>query len=193
MKKFLLGISMTVLFTACQTNKKDALDIQKDLLPVNNANLYNSSILTDTGIVKRNQDEVSEEIQYVKPVRRKKIVRVVQAVEPAPAPVVVVNNPPVVPETPAPVINAPVESNTGNTESGNTGTTSNTEPKKKGWSSAAKGAVIGGVGGAVAGAVINGKNRGKGAIIGGVIGAAGGYILGRKKDKKEDEGNLVAN
>jgi hypothetical protein len=44
--------------------------------------------------------------------------------------------------------------------------------------------VIGGVGGAVAGAVIS-KKKGKGAIIGGVVGAAGGYILGRSKDKKD--------
>ena len=53
--------------------------------------------------------------------------------------------------------------------------------KKEGISKAAQGAIIGGVGGAVVGAVI-GKG-GKGAILGGVIGAAGGYILGRKKDK----------
>jgi outer membrane lipoprotein SlyB len=55
--------------------------------------------------------------------------------------------------------------------------------EKKGWSNAAKGAVIGGAGGAVTGAIIS-KKKGKGAIIGGVVGAAGGYILGRKKDKK---------
>ena len=55
---------------------------------------------------------------------------------------------------------------------------------KKGWSHAAKDAVIGGVGGAAAGAIINKKNRGAGAVIGGVIGAAGGYGLGRHKDKK---------
>lgn len=75
---------------------------------------------------------------------------------------------------------------TGNGTSGsngNSGTTA-TNTKKKGWSKAAKGAVIGGVGGAVAGAVIS-KNKGKGAIIGGVVGAAGGYIIGRDKDKKD--------
>lgn len=56
--------------------------------------------------------------------------------------------------------------------------------QKKGWSHSAKDAVIGGVGGAVAGAVIS-KKKGKGAVIGGAVGAAGGYIIGRKKDKKE--------
>ena len=56
--------------------------------------------------------------------------------------------------------------------------------KDKGWSNAAKDATIGGVGGAVVGAVIS-KKKGKGAIIGGILGAAGGYILGRKKDNAD--------
>ena len=63
-----------------------------------------------------------------------------------------------------------------------TGTTTTTTAKK-GWSSRAKGAVIGGVGGAVVGAAVS-KKKGKGAIIGGVVGAAGGYIIGNEKDKK---------
>jgi hypothetical protein len=79
-------------------------------------------------------------------------------------------------------------SNTANRVNTSTSTGNNTAStaavnKKKGWSKAAKGATIGGVGGAVAGAVI-GKNA-KGAVIGGVIGAAGGYIIGRSKDKKD--------
>lgn len=61
--------------------------------------------------------------------------------------------------------------------------TSTRSTRKKGISKAAKGAIIGGVGGAAVGAVI-GKNA-KGAVIGGVIGAAGGYIIGRKQDKKD--------
>ena len=56
--------------------------------------------------------------------------------------------------------------------------------EKKGWSNAAKGAVIGGGAGAIGGAIIS-KKKGKGAIIGGVVGAAGGYIIGRSKDKKD--------
>ena len=57
--------------------------------------------------------------------------------------------------------------------------------EKKGWSKAAKGAVIGGVGGAAAGAVINKKNRAVGAVVGGVLGAGAGYGIGRSKDKKD--------
>ena len=63
--------------------------------------------------------------------------------------------------------------------------TQNTAKAKKGWSKAAKGAVIGGAGGAVAGAVINKRNRAAGAVIGGVIGAGGGYVIGRSMDKKD--------
>lgn len=57
--------------------------------------------------------------------------------------------------------------------------------KKEGMSKAAKGAIIGGVGGAVAGAVINKKNRTAGAVVGAVIGAGGGYVIGRQQDKKD--------
>lgn len=57
--------------------------------------------------------------------------------------------------------------------------------QKKGWSKAAKGAVIGGVAGAAGGAIINKKNRALGAVIGGVLGAAGGYGVGRTMDKKD--------
>ena len=57
--------------------------------------------------------------------------------------------------------------------------------KKKGWSKAAKGAVIGGAGGAIAGAVINKKNRAVGAVVGGILGGGGGYVIGRQMDKRD--------
>lgn len=60
-------------------------------------------------------------------------------------------------------------------------------PKKKGWSSAAKGAVIGAGAGAITGAIIS-DNKGKGAIVGGLIGAgvgAGtGAIIDNSKKRK---------
>ena len=55
--------------------------------------------------------------------------------------------------------------------------------EKKGWSSAAKGAVIGAGAGAVTGILVD-KKDGRGAAIGGVVGAGTGYIIGRQKDKK---------
>jgi hypothetical protein len=100
-----------------------------------------------------------------------------------------------------PVVAAPVKSSAGGTKSSqpvkSSGTTANsnqsagststgtntTAAKKKGWSKAAQGATIGGVGGAIGGAII-GKGA-KGAAVGAVIGATGGYIIGRKKDKKD--------
>lgn len=58
------------------------------------------------------------------------------------------------------------------------------QPRKKGWSAKAKGAVIGAGTGAIAGAVINGRNRGVGAVIGGVLGAGAGTGIGAIIDRK---------
>jgi len=55
--------------------------------------------------------------------------------------------------------------------------------KKKGWSSAALGTVIGAGAGGLGGALID-KKKGRGAIIGGVAGAGAGYLIGRGQDKK---------
>lgn len=47
-----------------------------------------------------------------------------------------------------------------------------------------QGAVIGGLGGAAAGAAIGGKdNRVLGALLGGALGAGGGYVIGANSDK----------
>lgn len=78
--------------------------------------------------------------------------------------------------------------NSASNESGSAGSGSSQTAKveeKKGWSKAAKGAVIGGVAGATGGAILNKKNRVVGAVVGGVIGAAGGYGIGRTMDKKD--------
>jgi len=55
---------------------------------------------------------------------------------------------------------------------------------KKGWSRKAKGAVIGGGGGAILGAVINKNNRLLGGALGGALGAGIGYVIGNELDKK---------
>ena len=57
--------------------------------------------------------------------------------------------------------------------------------EKKGMSKQGKGAIIGGAGGAVAGALI-GKSVG-GAVIGGAIGAGGGYVIGNEARKREEK------
>jgi len=62
--------------------------------------------------------------------------------------------------------------------------------KRKGWSGAAKGAVIGAGVGAVSGSVINKKNPTEGAIIGGLagagLGAGTGAIIDSEKKKKSE-------
>ena len=54
---------------------------------------------------------------------------------------------------------------------------------RKATSNGTKGAVVGGVGGALAGAAVS-HDHSKGAVIGGVAGATGGYLIGHHKDKK---------
>lgn len=61
---------------------------------------------------------------------------------------------------------------------------SGTVYRRKGWSSAAKGAVIGGVAGAAGGAIINKRNRAVGGVVGGILGAGVGYGIGRGIDKR---------
>ena len=74
----------------------------------------------------------------------------------------------------------------GNYEGGSMSSeSSNTAKRKKGWSKAAKGAVIGGVVGAGTGAVVNKRNRAVGAVIGGVLGGGIGYGIGRGMDKRD--------
>lgn len=64
------------------------------------------------------------------------------------------------------------------------------QPKKKGWSNTAKGAVIGAGAGALTGALVS-DQKGKGAIIGGVIGAGAGAgtgaIIDKSQKNKEEE------
>ncbi len=64
--------------------------------------------------------------------------------------------------------------------------------EKKKWSPQAKGAVIGGLGGAAAGAVINKRNRAVGGVVGGVAGGAIGYGVGKHIDNKQKERARIA-
>ncbi len=63
---------------------------------------------------------------------------------------------------------------------------------RKGWSPQAKGAVIGGLGGAAAGAIINKRNRAVGGVVGGVAGAGVGYAIGKHTDNKRKERARIA-
>ena len=65
-------------------------------------------------------------------------------------------------------------------------------PARAQWSPQAKGAVIGGLGGAAAGAIINKRNRAVGGVVGGVAGGAIGYGVGKHVDNKRKERARIA-
>ncbi len=189
MKQLIFTLTTAAIFlTACNSDKKNNLDAEKRIVFTDTAALRASNAATDKAANDQavaNQDNTKPKvvtvIKYVNAPQRQRapIRRRSNRTQQAPSQQ---NN--------DQVYNAPsTGTSSGN---GNNGGEVATTPvnKKKGWSQAAKGATIGGVGGAVAGAVIS-KNKGKGAIIGGVIGAAGGYILGRRADKKSGRANYV--
>ncbi|MHA6696959.1 YMGG-like glycine zipper-containing protein [Chryseobacterium sp. A301] len=76
-------------------------------------------------------------------------------------------------------------SNSGTYAGGDDYGTYEEAPVRTGISKAAKGTIIGTVGGAAAGAIISKKNRGAGAVVGGIIGGATGYTIGRSQDRKD--------
>lgn len=84
------------------------------------------------------------------------------------------------------------EVSSNNESSTSTDQTVSAEPvqKKKKFSSAAKGALIGAGSGAVLGAVVSKRNRGLGAVVGAAVGGGAGYGIGKHKDNKQaQEGN----
>jgi hypothetical protein len=194
MKQILFTLTTTVLFlTACNSEKKNNMDTEKRIVFTDTAALRLSNAATDKAASEEllapeaNQDNTKPKVvtvvKYVnapqkRAARRSTSTRRQQAPSQ---------------QSDDQVYSDPNNGTGTSSGSGNTGGEVATTPevkKKKGWSDAAKGATIGGVGGAVAGAVIS-KNKGKGAVIGGVIGAAGGYILGRKADKKSGRANYT--
>ena len=68
----------------------------------------------------------------------------------------------------------------------------NATPARAQWSPQAKGAVIGGLGGAAAGALINKRNRAVGGVVGGVAGGAIGYGVGKHIDNKRKQRAAIA-
>ena len=191
MKKLLLLVTIITGFAAC---KNDPDPIEKtgavQLLPsvaayANNAN-SDTSAAAPVQMAAR-VDNPPAKIIYI---TRERIIDKTKApVTEDIAPIV----PSVVPENTG-TANTNADATTAQQNAGevNTGETSTEIPqpeKKKGWSKAAEGAAIGGVTGAIGGAVIS-KKKGLGAVIGGVVGAAGGYIIGKGMDKKDNRFNI---
>ena len=196
MKKILTIIAAAAMFAAC-SNDKD-LETNKDVVLTDTSGMYKSNYSTDVSPAAADKEEVAPaaptkiiretRVVYVDrtPKATKQTIHEASPVEPvvtAPQPQPSNTGTTTLPgTTTAPGTEGTVGTNTG---SGSTTTAPDETEKKGGWSKAAKGAVIGGAGGAVVGAILS-KKKGKGAVIGGIIGAAGGYILGRKKDKADE-------
>ena len=175
MKFLTSAIVLALSLAACNSDPKTDLGTKKEIVADTTTN-YNNSVLTDTGTaIQPELSTVAPALTEAKknknttPKSQKPVTTKIAAITANPAPVTAENTTvnttatqPAISNEPAPVA----------TEG------------KKGWSNAAKGAVIGGGAGAIGGAIIS-KKKGKGAIIGGVLGAAGGYIIGRNKDKKD--------
>lgn len=159
MKNIFFMLAIIFVFLSC--NSKSNLDTNKDVITTDTSALYNSSTLTDTGTIVETKAVPRGSLPaYTKP----------GAVSTR--------------HTGATGTHTSTSTSGNGTSTASTGTGQTTSVRKKGWSKAAKGAVIGAGAGAITGAIIS-KNKGKGAIIGGVVGAAGGYIIGRGKDKKD--------
>ncbi len=189
-------IRISILFAAvsilasCNSDQKTSTETTKDVVGVSDSNLYKNNAMADTGHfapapvapvapVNNERRVVAEKAPRYKATPKRSVTKPVSSATPTDTKAV----------TPAPATGTGTTgtAGTGTTTAPSTGTASTTPeavPEKKGWSNAAKGATIGGVGGAIGGAIIS-KKKGKGAIIGGAVGAAGGYILGRKKDKAQ--------
>jgi hypothetical protein len=195
MKQMMFTLTTAVIFlTACNSEKKTNLDAEKRIVFTDTATLRLSNAATDKAASAELEAAVANKenekpkvvtvIKYVNAPQKQRAARSRTNNRTQQAPIEQDNDQ---------VYNAPSSNGAGTSGNGNNGGEVATTPevkKKKGWSDAAKGATIGGVGGAVAGAVIS-KNKGKGAVIGGVIGAAGGYILGRRADKKSGRANYT--
>ena len=218
MKKIFTIIAAASMFAAC--NSKSDLDAQKDVIVTDTSAMYRSNASTDVGTnqtpnpapavvaappaaapVMQTRTIIRERTVYVDRPHAQTQRQVVREADPVSP---VVNT---VPQSQTQSQSYPTASTgNGNNQStgagnGSIGSGSGTETtstlpepveKKKGWSNAAKDATIGGVGGAVGGAILS-RRKGTGAVIGGIIGAAGGYILGRKKDKKDAGSNYADN
>ncbi|MEO6328447.1 MAG: YMGG-like glycine zipper-containing protein [Ginsengibacter sp.] len=161
MKTIIIAFAITSVFAACNSKSSET----KDVVGVDTTGMYKNNMIADTARVE----------PVLAPGSVKKVVET--------------RSPDGSVTTTTTTSAAPRTSTRTRTQSSTSGnSTASTSPattttQKKGWSSRAKGAVIGGVGGAVVGAAVS-KKKGTGAVIGGVVGAAGGYIIGNEKDKK---------
>ncbi len=199
MKNFILFLLIITGFSACKSDP--GVNQDRNIRLLSDTSSYMNNVFSDTNTTVK-ADEVPAPVAQQP--KTKTIVRTVIIERPAAKSEAVPqqspqsgNIPPVVAS--APVSTTPVPeprsetkrtdsvSNSGIDNSGSTAsTTGQTAQKKTGMNKATQGAIIGGVAGAVGGAVIS-KKKGLGAVVGGIAGAAGGYIIGKNMDKKDNK------
>ncbi len=191
MKNLLLTIFVITGFVACKSDP--GLNNQnRDIRLLSDSTAYHNNVFSDTNTAVQAEiipQKVSEKPMQI--IRTKSVVKRTAASaskQIATVPPVVTTSPVVTPPIVAPTsTQSPTvdnSSSSGKSQTASTGTPTDVE-KKKGMNKATQGAIIGGVAGAVGGAVIS-KKKGLGAVIGGIAGAAGGYIIGNKMDKKDN-------
>jgi hypothetical protein len=200
MKKFIPILSLSFVVIACstepQTDARTLQSVQQNAGSVDTAGLAQfQRWKAQNELAAVTPVQQVEEQPVPAPVKEVTIIREVRVHQPAPVRRAVKKQTPPVQERPEPVAEQPSETAGGSngevaSNTGSTGTVGESAPagetaKEGGWSHAKKGAVIGGAGGAVIGAVIGKKNRAAGAVIGGVLGGAVGYGLGKKKDNND--------
>ncbi|MEP7252421.1 MAG: YMGG-like glycine zipper-containing protein [Ginsengibacter sp.] len=192
MKNFLLAFALITGVAACNTTPRQ--DESRDIQLLTDSTAYHNNFYSDTSSAVKVEPIKAAEVPAapkVITITKRIIYTPAKTVNEAPVSQPQVNNIPTATPVPVPT-NGPVTTTTDNTTQTGSSTSTGTDPvatttpqeKKKGWSSAAKGAAIGAGAGAIGGAIIS-KKKGLGAVVGGVVGAAGGYIIGKDIDKRK--------
>lgn len=193
MKNFLLSLALITGFAACNNTPKQ--DDSRDIQLLTDSTSYRNNFYSDTSSTVNNEPIPAAEAKAeprVITITKRIIYIPAKTTNTAPVYHPEVSTPPVTTTLPSP-LPEPATTTTDNTVQTGNATSGGTEPvatttipaKKKGWSSAAKGAAIGAGAGAIGGAILA-KKKGLGAIVGGVVGAAGGYIIGKDIDKRNN-------
>ena len=191
MKNLILIIFTAAAFAACKS-KPDYTSENRNIRLIQDSGAYANSALSDTTPVAK---AAPAPVEVAQPPRT--IVKTIVIREKAPqqvaAPVQTSQAQQQAPESVPPVVattpSVPTAGQDDPISSGGSETASAPEKakvKKPGMNKATEGAIIGGVAGAVGGAIVS-KKKGVGAVVGAVAGAAGGYIIGKKLDKKSNQ------
>lgn len=191
MKRFLLSLSIITALAACNTESQK--DDTRDIQLLTDSTAYQNDYYADTTAKQAGQALVEEPKAKVETrviTRVQKVYVPVKAQPSYPVYEPPVATPPIANPVPAsvPGQSTNTDNTVGTDDAGAGPSTDGTETaqveKKKGWSNATKGAVIGAGAGAIGGAVLA-KKKGLGAVVGGVVGAAGGYIIGKDVDNRK--------